>query len=65
MNIPRDSVELVKVEHSEDPLMNSILKYGKHPSILAIKEFIKDRNVFDFQIVSIEDIENEILSLDL
>ena len=65
LNIPRDSVELVRVEHVEDPLMNSILKYGKHPSILAIKEFIKDPNVFDFQIVSIEDIENEILSLDL
>ena len=47
-----------------DPTLKAILKYRKHPSILAIKRSIKSGPVFTFYHITKKDVIKEIKNLD-
>ena len=65
LNIPRNTVELLNTEDIQDPVLKSIRKYSTHPSIVVINESINEKSIFKFQLVSIDEVENEISSLDV
>ena len=52
------------VQNVRNPTLKAILKYLKHPSILAIKRRIKSGPVFTFNHITKEDAIKEIKNLD-
>ena len=63
LNIPKKDHTNSIVENVRDPTLKAILKYRKHPSILAIKRRIKSGLVFTFNHIT-EDAIKEIKNLD-
>ena len=64
LNIPKkDHTDLI-VENVRDPALKAMLKYLKHPSILAIKRKLKSGPVFTFNHITKEDVIKEINNLD-
>ena len=53
------------IENVKDPTVKAILKYEKHPSILAIRTKCNKNGAFSFKEVSFEEIETEIRLLKL
>ena len=49
---------------SDDPLVNAIRKYEKHPSIIKIKSSVEITQLFDFNFVTSDDISKIINSMD-
>ena len=60
LNIPKKDHTDSIVENVRDPTLKAILKYRKHPSILAIKRRIKSGPVFTLNHVTKEDVIKEI-----
>ena len=62
------TLNIPKKDHTdsivENPTLKAILKYRKHPSILAIKRKLKSGPVFTFNHVTKEDVIKEINNLD-
>ena len=52
-------------ENVKDPTLEAILKYKKHPSILAIRTKCNRNVIFNFREVSFKEIETEIRLLKL
>ena len=63
LNIPKKDHTDSIVENVRDPTFKSILKYRKHPSILAIKRRIKSGPVFILNQIIKEDVLKEIKKL--
>ena len=63
LSIPKKDHTDSIVENDRDPTLKAILKYRKHPSILAIKRRIKSSLVFTFNHIT-EDAIKEIKNLD-
>ena len=60
LDIPKkDHIDSV-IENIRDPTLKAKLKYRKHPSILAIKRWIKSGPVFTFNHITKEDVIKEI-----
>ena len=53
------------IENVKDPTLKAILKYKKHPSILAIRTKCNRNGIFNFREVSFKEIETEIRLLKL
>ena len=53
------------IENVKDPTLKAILKYEKHPSILAIRTKCNRNGAFSFKEVSFKEIEKEIRLLKL
>ena len=53
------------IENVKDPTLKAILKYGKHPSILAIRTKFNRNGAFSFREVSFKEMETEIRLLKL
>ena len=53
------------IENFKDPTLKAILKYKKHPSILAIRTKCNRNGIFSFRKVSFKEIETEIRLLKL
>ena len=53
------------IENTKDPTLKAILKYKKHPSILAIRTKCNKNGAFSFTEVSFKEIETEIRLLKL
>ena len=53
------------IENVKDPTLKAILKYEKHPSILAIRTKCNRNGAFSFKEVSFKEIETEIRLLKL
>ena len=53
------------IENVKDPTLKAILKYKKHPSILAIRTICNRNGVFSFREVSYKEIKTEIRLLKL
>ena len=53
------------IEKVKDPTLKAILKYEKHPSILAIRTKCNRNGAFSFKEVSFKEIETEIRLLKL
>ena len=64
LNIPKKDHTDSIVENVRDPTLKAILKYRKHPSILAIKRKLKSGPVFTFNHITKEDVIKEINNLD-
>ena len=64
-NISRYSDFDPTVENVKDPTLKAILKYKKHPSILAIRAKCDKNGAFSFTEVSFKEIETEIRLLKL
>ena len=64
MNISLGQEHLTETDHIEDPVLRSIERFKKHPSVVAIFENHKD-NVFSFRHVSLDEITKEIKRLDV
>ena len=64
LNIPKKDHTDSIVENVRDPTLKAILKYRKHPSILAIKRKLKSGSVFTFNHITKEDVIKEINNLD-
>ena len=47
-----------------DPIEKAVVKYGKHPSILTIKNRILNNETFSFVPIVLSDVENEIKRID-
>ena len=60
LNIPKKDHTDSIVENVRDPTLKAILKYRKHPSILAIKRKLKSGPVFTFNHITKEDVIKEI-----
>ena len=65
LNIPKKDHTNSIVENVRDPTLKAILKYRKHPSILAIKRKLKSGPVFTFNHITKEDVIKEIKNLDV
>ena len=52
-----------KLKGIQDPIKKIIVKYQFHPTILIIKNEIKNTNIFGFKHVMLSDIKNKIKSL--
>ena len=56
------------IENTEDVLNDDIQtitnRYGNHPSIIKIKEYVREENHFSFKDMTPQDLEREILKLD-
>ena len=63
LNIPKKDHTDSIVENVRDPTFKAILKYRKHPSILAIKRRIKSGPVFILNHIIKEDFLKEIKNL--
>ena len=63
LNIPKKDHTDSIVENVRDPTLKAILKYRKHPSILAIKRRIKSSPVFTLNHITKEDVIKEIKKL--
>ena len=50
------------VDNTTDPTLKAILKYKKHPSIIAINDRYKGKDTFNFNEVHITETKNQILS---
>ena len=64
LNIPKTDHTNSIIENIRDPTLKAILKYRKHPSILAIKRKLKSGPVFTFNHITKEDVIKEINNLD-
>ena len=64
LNIESDVTLLQNKDQIDDPVLSAINKYEKHPSILRIKNNMKDKNQFSFTYINSEDFESEIFKLD-
>ena len=53
------------IENVKDPTLKAILKYEKHPSILAIRTKCNRNGAFSFREVSFKEIETEVSLLKL
>ena len=53
------------IKKAKDPTLKAILKYKKHPSILAIRTKGNRNDAFSFKEVSFKEIETEIMLLKL
>ena len=53
------------IENVKDPTLKAILKYEKHPSVLAIRTKCNRNGAFSFREVSFKEIETEIRLLKL
>ena len=53
------------IQNVKDPTLKAILKYEKHPSILAIRTKCNRNGAFSFREVSFKEIETEIRLLKL
>ena len=51
------------VENTTDPILKAILKYRKHPSIIAINDRYKGKDTFNFNEVHVTEIKHQILKL--
>ena len=65
LNISQYSNFDLIMENARDPTLKAILKYKRHPSILAIKTKCNRNSVFSFREVSFKEIETEIRLLKL
>ena len=53
------------IQNVKDPTLKAILKYEKHPSILAIRTKCNRNGAFSFREVSFKEIETEVRLLKL
>ena len=51
------------VDNTTDPTLKAILKYRKHPSIIAFNDRNKGRDTFNFNEVHVTEIKKQILKL--
>ena len=64
LNIEKDESIFCDTRNETDPLLHTIKKYSKHPSILRIKQYFKNPAKFPFLPVDKEVIAKEIKNLD-
>ena len=64
LNIPQKNHTDSIIENVRDPTLKAILKYCKHPSILAIKIKNKSGPVFTLKNITKKGVNKEIKSLD-
>ena len=64
LNLAIDEDLLENVNHISDPVLRAIEKYKNHPSVKAISEKY-NKNTFSFEHVSLDEIKNNILNLDV
>ena len=64
LNIAENNYILSKTGESTDPVDIAINKFQQHPSILAIKENVIFKDMFNFSSVTLEELLREISSLD-
>ena len=60
LNIPQKNYTDLIIENARDSILKAILKYRKHPSILAIKAKTKSGPVFIFNHITKEEVIKEI-----
>ena len=60
LNIEKDDSIFCDTGDETDPLLRAIKKYSKHPSILRIKQYFKNRNECSFVLVDKDVIAKEI-----
>ena len=60
LNIEKDDSIFCDTGDETDPLLRAIKKYSKHPSILRIKQYFKNRNECSFVPVDKDVIAKEI-----
>ena len=65
LNISRYSNDEPLVSNTNEAILNAILKYRNHPSIIAIGNKCKDKGDLNFIEVDQKQIEKEILKLDV
>ena len=65
LNIPRFANDGPLVNNISDPTLKAILKYRKHPGVIAIRDKFKIKDAFSFVEVDQKEIEKEILSMDV
>jgi len=65
LNIVRYTSDEPFVENISDPTLKAILKYRKHPGVIAIRDKFKIKDAFSFVEVDQKEIEKEILSMDV
>ena len=63
LNITMDPNFISDTSNIQDPVLMAVEKYQNHPSILKIKEVHGETNHFSFAFITIEDIYNEITSV--
>ena len=63
LNISRFADSDPLIQNIKDTTLKAILKYRKHPSIIAIESRYRDASSFSFVVVNEADIEKEILNL--
>ena len=51
------------VDNTTDPTLKAILKYRKHPSLIAINDRYKGKDIFNFNEVHVIEIKNKIFKL--
>ena len=64
LNIPQKNYSDSIIENVKDPTIKAILKYRKHPSVLAITRKTKSGPVFTFNHITKEDVIKEIKNLE-
>ena len=65
LNIPRFENDEPIVNNISDPTLKAILKYRKHPGVIAIRDKFKIKETFSFVEVDQKEIEKEILNMDV
>ena len=51
------------MDNSTDSILKAILKYRKHPSVIAIDDRYRGKDTFNFVEVQVTEIKNQILKL--
>ena len=51
------------MDNSTDPILKAILKYRKHPSVIAIDDRYRGKDTFHFIEVQVTEIKTQILKL--
>ena len=64
MSITSGQELLTEADHNEDPIVRIIVRFKKHPSVVAIFEKHKDSG-FSFRHVSLDETTKEIKRLDV
>ena len=50
---------------NEDPIMNAVEKYSKHPSILKIQQHYSPVSSFSFKPTNLQSVKKEVMKLDV
>ena len=63
MNVKINSDIVSDCDNIDDPVLKSVKKFEKHPSIRIIKNTHSFTNLFEFKFVALDELQNEILLL--